>query len=77
MSLSVALLPGGEVNKGDGDGVTRNKGVTAKQKNLKKNVSSFKSCAYIGDAFLNASGCINLMWSPLSQVILARLDFRI
>ena len=51
MSQGVALLPGGEVNKGDGDGVTRNKGVAAKQQNVKSNVLSSKDLGLHGRSF--------------------------
>ena len=38
--MGVSLLPGGEADQGDGDGVTRDQGVAANSRNVKNKVSS-------------------------------------
>ena len=61
--MGVALLPGGEADQGDGDGVTRNQGVAVKQSIHVLSIMflPLNIWAYMGDAFLKARGCISLM----------------
>ena len=57
---TVPLLPGGEVNQGDSDCVTRDQRVTENVEICKKILLVFKF-ANIGEGVLNASGCMSLM----------------
>ena len=70
--VDVPLLPGQQVQQGDGDGVAGNHWIPGKRAH---SGVGLVLVAYTADGFLKARGCMLLMSSPLSQVILARLAF--
>ena len=75
-SKTESILPGVEVDFGDCDGITGDKGITEKhQLNKWDKIDRIDRKTHIRDGFLKANGCISLMSSPLSQCTRARLDF--
>ena len=76
----MSLLPGSEVDEGDGDGVTGHQRVAANQIGQLSGIAAWKwvengigtimsKCVgHILEEVLKARGCILLMLSPLSQV---------
>ena len=68
----MSLLPGSEVDEGDGDGVTGHQRVAANQIGQLGGIGigtiMSKCVGHILEVVLKARGCILLMLSPLSQV---------
>ena len=86
----MTFLPWQEVDQRDCNGITWHQRIPEKKNFLQINCSehltmcldckNIANCiymiAYSAEGFLKASGWMELMLSPLSQVILARLAFR-
>ena len=74
--VTVTLLPSCQIDHRDGDGVTGHQGVARENTGLQEEYQH-SIFTYIAEVFLKARGWLRWMLSPLSQVILARLEFLI